>query len=459
MRLEDTDQKRSSARSETDILAALRWLGLDWDEGPDVGGDAGPYRQSERSAVYRDHVERLLQAGNAFRCFCTPEMLAEQRAYQLANQLPQGYVGTCLNLSETEIAVRVENGESFCVRIRKPQEGYCTLRDELRGDIQIDWQQIDMQVLLKADGMPTYHLASVVDDHLMRITDVIRGEEWINSTPKHLLLYDYFGWTPPNFYHLPLLKNPDQSKVSKRKNPVSIHYYRDKGILPGAFLHYLATMGWLSPDSAEAVGLERMIALFDIKKFNLNGAIFDIEKLFWLSGQWLRAMSVQDFSDSFRHWLPDKTQQDRLLALLQPRVESFDQIIGQAGYLLGDIKTPSADLLCPPQSNKDTVKRILQFADRRLVPLENWERSSIEEALTTLATAMDIKIQVFLRPLFLAISGREVALPLFDSLALLGRDLTHVRLRSALTVLGGLSKKEQKALDKSWQMLVFVDNQ
>ena len=223
LRIEDTDQTRSTAKSETDILNALKWLGLDWDEGPDNGGPHGPYRQSQRSDIYREHINQLLDNGQAFHCFCTADRLNEVRAEQMANKQTPGYDGHCLSLSKEEVKTRLDNGESSVIRMRVPTDGECVFNDRLRGEIRINWSQIDMQVLMKSDNLPTYHFANVVDDHLMEITHVIRGEEWINSTPKHILLYQHFGWDVPEFCHMPLLRNPDKSKLSKRKNPTSIN--------------------------------------------------------------------------------------------------------------------------------------------------------------------------------------------------------------------------------------------
>jgi glutamyl-tRNA synthetase len=221
LRIEDTDQARSSPESERAILASLRWLGLSWDEGPDVGGPYGPYRQSERTAIYAEHVARLIADGNAFRCFCSPQRLEEMREAQRLAKRPPRYDGTCAAIPAPEAEARARR-EPFVVRLRVPDTGTAVVEDLRRGRVEFAWDAVDMQVLLKSDGMPTYHLANVVDDHLMRITHVIRGEEWLSSAPKHLLLYRYFGWEPPALLHLPLLRNPDKSKLSKRKNPTSI---------------------------------------------------------------------------------------------------------------------------------------------------------------------------------------------------------------------------------------------
>ncbi|HAH80255.1 MAG TPA: glutamate--tRNA ligase, partial [Gammaproteobacteria bacterium] len=251
LRIEDTDQARSTTASEQAIFTALQWLGLDWDEGPDVEGAKGPYRQSERKELYLQHVQTLLDKNHAFYCFCSKERLDTVRAEQQAAKQTTRYDGHCANLSAEEVQARLAAGEEHVVRMRVPETGDCTFRDRLRGEITIPYSQIDMQVLLKADGMPTYHLAVVVDDHHMDITHILRGEEWLNSVPKHQLLYSYFDWPMPELIHLPLLRNTDQSKLSKRKNPTSVTYYRDQGFLPEALCNYLGLMGWSMPNEQE----------------------------------------------------------------------------------------------------------------------------------------------------------------------------------------------------------------
>ena len=284
LRIEDTDRERSTSKSEQDILSSLKWLGLSWDEGPGCEGGAGPYRQSERSAIYAKHIQQLLDNGSAFRCFCSSERLDEVRKQQMLDKSQPGYDGHCLSLTREECESKQAAGDQHVIRMKIPQDGECEFEDILRGKVNIAWSQIDMQVLIKSDGMPTYHFANVVDDHLMEISHVIRGEEWINSTPKHILLYQYFGWEAPQFYHMPLLRNPDKSKLSKRKNPTSIRYYEAMGYLPEALLNYLGMMGWTMPSGEEKFSLADMEVSFDISRVSLGGPIFDIEKLDWLNG-------------------------------------------------------------------------------------------------------------------------------------------------------------------------------
>ncbi|MEJ2189476.1 MAG: glutamate--tRNA ligase, partial [Acidobacteriota bacterium] len=300
LRIEDTDRVRSDAASEAMIFDALRWLGLEWDEGPDVGGPHGPYRQSERAEIYREHAERLVASGDAYPCFCTKERLDALRAEQREKKLAFGYDGHCRSIPPEEAERRRKAGEAHVIRLAMPREGESVVRDLLRGVIRFPNEQIDDQVLLKSDGFPTYHLANVVDDHLMEVSHVIRAEEWISSLPKHVRLYGAFGWDEPVFCHLPLLRNADRSKISKRKNPVSLNYYRRAGYLPEAMLNYLALMGWTLPDEREEFTLEEFIDAFDLGRVSLGGPVFDLDKLTWLNGRWIRRTPVASLRERLR---------------------------------------------------------------------------------------------------------------------------------------------------------------
>lgn len=264
LRIEDTDQARSSLASETAILESLNWLGITWDEGPDVGGQYGPYRQSERLEIYQEHVQQLLTEGHAYRDFSSREELEEHRKEQSQTKEFSTYNRRFRDMNEQDARHRAEAGEAHTVRLRVPLDGDCVMQDVLRGEIRREWALVDDQILLKSDGFPTYHLANVVDDRLMKITHVIRGEEWINSLPKHLLLYQCFGWDPPQFCHLPLLRNNDQNKtkLSKRRNPTSINYYRAAGYLPEALLNFLALMGTSRADGEEKMGVREFVDQF-----------------------------------------------------------------------------------------------------------------------------------------------------------------------------------------------------
>jgi len=455
LRIEDTDQARSTRESEQAIVDALRWLGLDWDEGPDVGGSYGPYRQSERSEIYYRHADQLLDEGHAFRCFCTSERLEELRKTQMASQKPLGYDGHCLYLSQEEVGRRLENGEPYVVRLKVPADGACVFDDLLRGRIEIEWSQVDMQVLLKADGLPTYHLANVVDDHLMAISHVIRGEEWISSTPKHILLYQYFGWKMPEFCHLPLLRNPDKSKLSKRRNPTSILYYQRMGYLPEALLNYLGRMGWSMPDEREKFGLADMLAQFDISRVSLGGPVFDIEKLSWLNGVWIREeLDDQQLADRLVAWAYNRDNLLRFLPHARQRIETFSDLAPLGAYLVsGDLPLTPADFALADM-DEELVLQVLQFSLWELEAERHWQRDRLFDRLKRLAEGMDLKLKQFLAPLFIAVAGSAASISVMDSMVLLGPDMSRARLRRALEVLGGVGKKRLKKLEATYRTIV-----
>ena len=453
LRIEDSDAARSTKQSEADILDALHWLDLQWDEGPDIGGPVGPYRVSERLPNYESHAEQLIGTGGAFRCFCTPERLdAVRREQQRRGETPK-YDGHCLSLSDDEVRRRVDAGEPHVVRLRVPESGDCVFTDQIRGEISIPWQQVDMQVLVKSDGFPTYHLCATVDDHLMGITHILRGEEWISSCPKHVLIYDYFGWQFQELFHLPLLRNKDQSKMSKRKNPTGINYYRDRGYLPEALLNYLATMGWSMPDEREQFSYTDFVQNLDLRRITPRGPVFDVEKLDWLNGCYLRDLPDDEFQSRFASWAGDERRFQKITSMLKARTERFDQVLPQVDYLVGDRQPLEKETLAHKTLSDEEVVKILDFAARTLEDVSSWESGEIGEALRSTADKSGYKVRDFVAPLFVALSGRTVALPLFDSIEVLGLELTRARLRSAIEILGGISNKKLKKLDKEWVAL------
>ncbi len=450
LRIEDTDQQRSTPQSEAMILDALRWVGLDWAEGPDVGGPHAPYRQSERKGIYQQHARQLLQNGHAFACFCSEDRLNALRAEQMARKETPRYDGHCLHLSQDEAERRMAAGESHVIRMKVPSEGSCHIDDLLRGRIDIPWQQVDMQVLQKADGLPTYHLANVVDDHLMQITHVIRGEEWISSAPKHQLLYRYFGWDMPVLCHMPLLRNPDQSKLSKRKNPTSITHYRDMGFLPEALLNYLGRMGWSMPDEREQFTLAEMIEHFDLQRVSLGGPIFDLEKLTWLNSVWLRDLTAPQLLQKILHWASGRPGKlESIAAAIQPRISTLSEAVDWAGFYFTGLPHITAEQFASKKLSDLQVRQSLQLALWRLERLMVWDDAHVQDVLTTLASQMGIKLRDFMPAFFIAIAGSTQSTPVMQSMVTLGADLTYARLRHALTVLGGVSKKESS----DWQKL------
>ncbi len=456
LRIEDTDQVRSSKASEQAIFDSLRWLGLNWSEGPDVGGAHAPYRQSERKEIYQQHVAQLLRQGDAFHCFCSAERLDELRKTQMEHQQKPGYDGHCLHLSAEQVQQKLRQGESAVVRMKVPLEGECQFEDMLRGTISIAWSQVDMQILMKADGMPTYHLANVVDDHLMLITHVIRGEEWISSAPKHQLLYRYFGWEMPVLCHLPLLRNPDKSKLSKRKNPTGINYYRKAGFLPEALCNYLGRMGWSMPDEQEKFTLTEMINNFDIQRVTLGGPVFDVEKLLWLNGVWIREeLNNETFQQRYQAWLLDTVDFQKLVPHIRERVNIFGELVELAGYFIQDKIQLNADSFAGNKLESEQQIKILQFLMWRLENINEWRRDVLERETFGLAEHLGVKIRDFVAPVFVALSGRQSAISVIDSMDVLGPNMTRVRLREAIEVLGGISKKSMKNLEKEFAQLIF----
>ncbi|GIR40538.1 MAG: glutamate--tRNA ligase [Porticoccaceae bacterium] len=413
------------------------------DEGPDISGSKGPYRQSERSSIYKEKAQILVDEGKAFKCFCTAKRLDELRETQARNKIALGYDGKCLSLSENEVADLEKNQTPFVIRMKTPDNGLCEFEDMLRGKISIDWNQVDMQVLLKADGMPTYHLANVVDDHLMEITHIIRGEEWINSAPKHILLYEYFGWKVPKFCHLPLLRNTDKSKLSKRKNPTSILYYREKGFLPEALLNYLGRMGWSMPDEREKFTLAEMLDVFDIQRISLGGPVFDVEKLEWLNGVWIRdELSDDDLKSRLETMLPNHNNLDQLLPLVKPRMRLLSDYEKITEFLFTEVLNITEDNFFSLNTEKELIIKILQFTSWSLDSIDDWTRDVIFITLKNVAEFMNIKLKNFLAPIFVAVAGTTSSISVMDSICILGKSLSIGRIHSSIELLGGI--KEQK---------------
>ncbi|NND68582.1 MAG: glutamate--tRNA ligase, partial [Halioglobus sp.] len=414
-----------------------------------------PYRQSERMDLYAEHAQRLVDEGKAFVCYRTPQELEQLRAARREAGTSTALKPSDLMLDDAEAARRRDAGDPHVIRMIVPeQEGACAVDDMLRGTIELDWGMVDAQILLKSDGMPTYHLANVVDDHLMGITHVLRGEEWINSAPKHQLLYEYFGWDMPQLCHLPLLRNPDKSKLSKRKNPTSILYYERMGYLPEALLNYLGRMGWSMPDEREKFALHEMIAAFDIERVSLGGPIFDLEKLSWLNGLWIREdLSEEQLAERLVNWAFNADNLRRVLPHAQKRMETLSDFAPLAAFLAsGTLPLTEADFADLKSEREDLVKW-LQFALWRLEARSDWQRDGLWNDMKGLADALEVKIKDFLAPLFIAIAGTSASFSVVDSMELLGPDMSRARLRHAIEVLGGVSKKALKRLEKDYQAL------
>jgi len=455
LRIEDTDRARSTRQSEILILESLRWLGLSWDEGPDVGGPHAPYRQSERLPIYRERVEELLKRGHAYRCFCTRERLDAMRAEHIESKVFPGYDRLCRAIPAEDAEARAR-AESHVVRMKVPVEGDCVFQDLLRGEIRKDWASVDDQVILKSDGYPTYHLANVVDDRLMDISHVIRGEEWISSVPKHVKLYEHFGWEPPIFCHLPLLRNndPNKTKLSKRKNPTSIRYYRRAGFLPEAMLNFMGLFGWTRAEGEEKFTLAEFVENFELEKLSLGGPVFDVEKLRWLNARYVREnYDAPGLLAELRKWALGDEHLLRIVPLAQPRLETLSDWGLLTWFFFADRVPFDPEKLQLKGKTSEELAGILQMALLLFEALPELTHEAIENAFRDLSEKLGVKLRDLTRPFYVALSGAEASTPLFRSMEILGLDLVRVRLRHAVEALGGLSAKRAKALEKEYRAL------
>ncbi len=443
LRVEDTDRARFQADSEQQVYDTLRWLGLDWDEGPDVGGPFGPYRQSERLSTYQPFVDRLLADGHAYHCWCTPARLQEMREDQQRRKVPTGYDRLCLGLSAQERAALPGAQEQPVVRMLVPDDPPLTFVDLVRGEVSAP--RPDDQVLQKADGFPTYHLAVVVDDHLMGITHVVRGEEWISSTPKHLLLADWLGLPRPAYAHMPLLRNTDKSKISKRKNPAArLTWFVEQGYLPEALLNFLGLLGYSLPSQEEVFTFAQMSETFDWSRVNSVGPVFDLDKLAWLNGHYLRELAPADFVDRALPFLQraglvadpaapeDLALLDGAVPLVQTRIAVLSELPGLVRFLFVPEDAFAVDEAAAAKALGAGSAEVLLAAADALEPLREWTTATVQAAVdAALLDGLGLKRGKAYLPLRAAVCGASVSPPLPESMALLGRERTLRRLRAA----------------------------
>lgn len=413
IRIEDTDRARFVPGSEARILESLAWLGITHDE--------GPYHQSERLSIYKKYAEELLAKGHAYRCFCTPERLAQMRKDQEARAEPPMYDGRCRDLKAQSSKLKAKN-EKYVIRLKVPDEGVTAFTDLIRGEISFENKLLDDQVILKSDGYPTYHLGVVVDDHLMEISHVIRGEEWISSTPKHVLLYNFLGWELPVYAHMPLLRNPDKSKLSKRKNPVWVSWYRKQGYLPEALLNYLATMAWAHPDGKEIFSIEEMIRVFDLKNVQTTAPVFDIEKLRWMNGAYLRSYQSSVISRQISDFFHKRYSQElieKTWSLVRDRMKTLAEYESLAGFFFER----------PKEMERAVNKQILTVV-RDALQNSDWNHDAMEKAIREAAEKANMKAKDVFMELRVAVTGKTVGPPLLESLEILSRQETILRLSS-----------------------------
>ncbi|UZX16471.1 glutamate--tRNA ligase [Thermus sp. PS18] len=435
VRIEDTDRTRYVPGAEERILAALKWLGISYDEGPDIGGPHAPYRQSERLSLYQKHAEELLRRGWAYRAFETPEELERIRKEK------GGYDGRARNIPPEEAEERAKRGEPHVIRLKVPRPGTTEVRDELRGVVVYDNQEIPDVVLLKSDGYPTYHLANVVDDHLMGVTDVIRAEEWLVSTPIHVLLYRAFGWEVPKFYHMPLLRNPDKTKISKRKSHTSLEWYRAEGFLPEALRNYLALMGFSMPDGREIFTLEELIEAFTWERVSLGGPVFDLEKLRWLNGKYIReVLPLEEVAERAKPFLqaaglswPGEAYLRRAVELMRPRFDTLKELPEKAPYLFSEDYPFTEKALEKMREGLPVLREV----EPLLRAQEDWSEAALDALLRGFAQERGLKLGQVAQPLRAALTGSLETPGLFEIMALLGKERVLARLARALA--GGTS--------------------
>ncbi len=364
LRIEDTDQNRLVSDAVENIISTLNTIGVEFDEGPNKGGDYGPYVQSQRLDIYRKYINELIEKGFAYHCFCDKETLDEMRAQQIAKKEDPKYDRRCLKLSKEEVQARIDRGDSYVIRLRMPDDRVFSFDDAIRGLVEINSNQVDDQVILKSDGFPTYHLAACVDDHLMEITHVFRGEEWISSTPKHIWLYECLGWQAPKFVHLPLIMNTDHSKLSKRKNDVSVENYLQKGYPVPAIINYIALIGWHTSDDREFFSLEDLCQEFSLERVNKANGVFDIVKLNWMAGMYIREMSNEELAAKCRPFLEnagyDVSDNRKLLAVMdnaKDRIYCYSQVIEHSKMFYEDLTLSDEDKQILAEEDSQTVLR------------------------------------------------------------------------------------------------------
>lgn len=450
LRIEDTDQKRAVAGAVENLIKTLKWAGLEYDEGPEVGGPHGPYVQSQRTEIYKKHADDLLKQGAAYRCFCTSERLDEMRKSQEEHKLAPKYDRHCLKLSKDEIEKLLASGAPFVIRQKIPETGAIQWTDLVRGDVSFQCDTIDDQILLKSDGFPTYHLANVVDDHMMEITHVIRGEEWLSSTPKHILLYQSFGWKSPEFAHLPLLLNKDRSKLSKRQGDVAVEDYIKKGYLPEALVNFIALLGWHpgENETQEIFSLDELVEKFSLEKVHKGGAVFDLEKLDWMNWQWRRrkfeAESGEKSEKLFAlcekllpdEWKTDKNFLKRCLTTVEEKIlQNPQDAQNHLAFYFKDSITIDPALISNPKMKVDAeiAKKALQAVLEALEKFDAFsDQEKIKAYLLELVARLGLKNGQVLWPTRVALTGEQFSPGVFEVIWALSQEKTLKRLKNAL---------------------------
>lgn len=439
LRIEDTDRNRFVEGAVENLINTLNWVGLEYDEGPNIGGDYGPYFQSERLEIYNQYVNELLEKGHAYRCFCSPERIQKLREEQQAQKLQAKYDKHCLSLTQDEVKQKLDTGESYVIRLNVPPSQRILIEDIVRGQVDFNSDTVDDQILIKSDGFPTYHLANVVDDHLMKITHVIRGEEWLSSTPKHVLLYDFFGWERPKFAHLPLLLNPDKSKLSKRQGDVAVEDYQKKGYLKEALINFVALLGWNAGDDVEFYEMDKLIEKFSLERVNKAGAVFNVEKLDWLNFEHLKNKDNKDILEMLREELKtskyshQEFSDDFLLNVIESmkeRVTFVSEFITKSFYYFEAPKEYDEKTI-QKRWKEDSPELLTKLRDE-FEKLDNPSKEDFETTLKGLAEKLNVGLGKLIHPVRLAVSGVGQGPGVFDLLNTIGKDEVIRRINTAL---------------------------
>ncbi len=445
LRIEDTDQSRKVEGALEVILNSLKWLDMDWDEGPEVGGDYGPYFQSERLDLYQKYAQQLINSGYAYKCYCSSERLEQMRKGMAERkEAMRSYDRHCRDLSLEEQAKYEAQDITPVIRFKIPLEGQTTFHDLIRGDITFDHRELDDLVLLKSDGYPTYHLANIVDDHFMEISHIMRADEWLSSTPRHVLLYQAFGWEPPLYVHLPMILGPDKSKLSKRHGATAITEFQEQGYLPETMLNFMALLGWSLDDKTELFTREDLIKLFSIERISKTAAVFNHEKLHWMNGTYLRELGHEELSKKIMPVLeselpvsvPRPVSEEyvkQIIPLIQERISTLKEVALYADFFfIGDELEYDTSLLIPKKMDAGSTLKALRAAQERLPSLEAWDHDSLEGLLRLLAEELGLKTGQMFSPLRVACTGRTASPGLFETMTVLGKEKCLNRIEIAI---------------------------
>lgn len=445
LRVEDTDRERYSEEALQDLYDTLEWLGIKWDEGPVAGGSYGPYVQSERFDLYREYAEKLLEAGKAYRCFCTPERLDVLREEQKKEKKSLGYDRHCRNLSQGEVEEKLAAGMPCVIRFKVPLEGKTSFEDVLLGKVTRKNKDISPDpILLKTDGFPTYHLANVVDDHFMKISHILRAQEWIPSGALHVLLYEAFGWEPPVYCHLPMVMGKDGQKLSKRHGSTSVVEFRGKGYLPEAIINYVSMVGWAYDDKREFFTKEELEKLFSLEKINKAPGVFDYKKLEWFNGQYIRKKSMEELTELVLPYLvqdnlvqnppTEKEQQiiDDMMPLMAERLHLLSDITKLSAFLFRDITDYEASALIPKKMDAEGTLRILKEILTVIDTIVKADEQEAETIFRSMAEKLEVKLGSVLMPLRVAVTGSTVSPPIIGSVKLIGVQKTAERIEIAI---------------------------